>query len=99
MYCYQIMRNGSIEHTSQLFPSLEAAEKYFMNEDVPHHYAKMKFKPSVAVTGALSALISGGVHGPEHIFVQFTEVELKPVDYGEWSDLLHRKRWKRGEQI
>ena len=96
MYCYQIMRNGSVEHTSQLFPSLEAAVEYFMNEDAPNHYAKMKFKPSVAVTGVF---ISGGVYGTEHIFVQFTEVELKPAKFDEWVDLLHKKRWERGEQI
>lgn len=92
-YCYQIFRNGNVEHTSQLFPSLDAAAKYFLNEDVPNHYAKMKFKPSVAVTGAFIS------SGPEHILVRFNAVELKPVLYSEWSDLLHSKRWKRGEQI
>ena len=90
MYCYQIMRNGSVEHTSQLFPSLEAAEKYFMNEDVPHHYAKIKFRPSAAVTGAYTNVSFTDV-GAEYIFVQFTEVELKPVQYSEWSAILNRK--------
>ncbi len=85
MYCYQIMRNGSVEHTSQLFPSLEAAVEYFMNEDAPNHYAKMKFKPSMAVTGVF---ISSGKYDTEHIFVQFTEVELKPVQYNEWFYIL-----------
>lgn len=86
MYCYQIMRNGNVEHTSQLFPSLEAAVEYFMNEDAPNHYAKIKFKPSAAVTGAY---ISSGAM--EHILVRFTEAELKQVLYSDWSDLLHRK--------
>lgn len=94
-YCYQIFRNGNVEHTSKLFASLEAAVEYFMNEDAPNHYAKMKFKPSGAVNGAfVSSAEYGTIEFYEHILVRFTEVELKPVLYSEWSDLLHRKKLK-----
>ena len=63
-----------------------------MDEDAPNHYAKMKFKPSSAVTGAfVSSAEYGTVEFYEHILVRFIEVELKQVLYSEWSDLLNRK--------
>ena len=85
-YIYEITRNGNVEHTSSLFPSLKAAYDYFMEQDAPNHYGKMKFKRSHAIS---SSLVNGGSTNIMNyvIRVQFKKVESNPVPYGEWSDL------------
>lgn len=89
-YIYEIKRNGIIEHTSPLFPSLKAAYDYFMEQDAPTHYAKMKFVRSHAVS---SSLLNKRTYNPndDAIRVQFMKVESKPVPYSEWSDLCQSK--------
>lgn len=79
-YIYEITRNGTVEHTSILFPSLKAAYDYFMEQDAPNHYGKLKFTRSHAVSSSL-------INRSTNIRVQFKKVESNPVPYGEWSDL------------
>jgi hypothetical protein len=85
-YIYEITRNGTVEHTSFLFPSLKAAYDYFMKQDAPNHYGKIKFKRSHAIS---SSLVNGGSTNIMNyvIRVQFKKVESNPVPYDEWSDL------------
>lgn len=89
-YIYEITRNGTVEHTSFLFSSLKAAYDYFMEQDAPNHYGKIKFKRSHAIS---SSLVSKGINIPmdDVIRVQFKKVESNPVPYGEWSDLCDEK--------
>ena len=90
-YIYEITRNGTVEHTSFLFPSLKAAYDYFMEHDAPNHYAKIKFKRSHAIS---SSLVNKGRHisiMDDIIRVQFKKVESNPVPYGEWSDLCEKE--------
>jgi hypothetical protein len=84
-YIYEIKRNGTIEHTSSLFPNLKAAYDYFMEQDAPNHYNQIKFKRSHAVT---ASLVNKDIKIPQDdvIRVQFKKVESNPVPYGEWSD-------------
>ena len=89
-YIYEITRNGIIEHTSSLFSSLKAAYDYFMGQDVPNHYGKIKFKRSHAVSSSLvnkSSTMSNDI-----IYVQFKKVKSDPVPYSEWSDLCEKAR-------
>lgn len=89
-YIYEIKRNGNVEHTSILFPSLKAAYDYFMEQDAPNHYAKEKFARSHAIS---SSLVNKGSISIMHdvIRVQFKKVESNPVPYGEWSDLCEKE--------
>ena len=84
-YIYEINHNGIVEHTSQLFSSLKAAYDYFMEQDAPNHYGKLKFKRSHAVSSSL-------LNQSTNIRVLFKKVESKPVPYGEWSDLCEKAR-------
>ena len=90
-YIYEITRNGNVEHTSILFSSLKAAYDYFMEQDAPSHYGKMKFKRSHAVSSSLVNKSTGFSIMDDIIRVQFKKVESNPVPYGEWSDLCHEK--------
>jgi hypothetical protein len=85
-YIYEIKRNGNVEHTSFLFPTRKAAYDYFMEQDAPNHYGKIKFIQSHVVP---SALVNKCRYIPNDdcIRVQFKKVESNPVPYGEWSDL------------
>jgi hypothetical protein len=89
-YIYEIKRNGIVEHTSILFPSLKAAYDYFMEQDAPNHYSKIKFKRSHAVS---SSLVSKGkcIQKDDVIRIQFKKVESNPVPYSEWSDLCEKE--------
>lgn len=88
-YIYEIKRNGIVEHTSSLFPSLKAAYDYFMEQDAPNHYNNIKFKLSHAIT---ASLVSTGTNiMDDTIRVQFEKVESNPVPYGEWSDLCEKE--------
>jgi hypothetical protein len=89
-YIYEITRNGRIEHTSILFPSLKAAYDYFMEQDAPRHYAKMKFVRSHAISSSLVNKCTY-IPGDDCIRIQFQKVESKPVPYDEWSDLCQSK--------
>ena len=86
-YIYEITRNGIVEHTSSLFQSLKAAYDYFMEQDAPNHYSKIKFKRSHAVTASLVNKSTRISIMDDTIRVQFKKVESNPVPYGEWSDL------------
>jgi hypothetical protein len=90
-YIYEIKRNGILEHTSGLFSSLKAAYDYFMKQDAPNHYGKMKFIPSSAVSSALVNKSTRYSVMEDTIRVQFKKVESKPVPYGEWSDLCEKE--------
>ena len=89
-YIYEIKRNKIVEHTSFLFSSLKAAYNYFMEQDAPKHYAKLKFKRSHIVS---SSLVSKCTYIPNDdvIRVQFKKVESNPVPYDEWSDLCEKE--------
>ena len=89
-YIYEITRNGTVEHTSFLFPSLKAAYDYFMEQDAPNHYGKIKFKRSHAVTASLVSKCRC-ISTDDIIRVQFKKVESSPVPYGEWSDLCEKE--------
>ena len=91
-YIYEITRNGIVEHTSSLFSSLNAAYDYFMKQDAPNHYGKMKFIPSRAVSSALVNKSTRYSVMEDIIRVQFKKVESNPVPYGEWSDLCEKAR-------
>ena len=84
-YIYEIKRNGIVEHTSPLFPSLKAAYDYFMEQDAPNHYGKLKFKRSYAVSSSLVNKCTSIMN--DVIYVQFKKLESNPVPYGEWFDL------------
>ena len=86
-YIYEIKRNGNVEHTSFLFPTLKAAYDYFMEQDAPNHYGKIKFKRSHSVTASLVNRETTPSIMNDIIRVQFKKVESNPVPYGEWSDL------------
>ena len=86
-YIYEITRNGNVEHTSSLFPSLKAAYDYFMEQDAPNHYGKMKFKRSHAISSSLVNKSTRISIMDDIIRIQFKKVESNPVPYGEWSDL------------
>lgn len=87
-YIYEIKRNGTVEHTSFLFSSLKAAYDYFMEQDAPNHYGKIKFKLSHVVQ---SSLVSKDISIMDDvIYVQFKKVESEPVPYEEWSDLCEK---------
>lgn len=88
-YIYEIKRNGIVEHTSILFPSLKAAYDYFMEQDAPNHYGKIKFKRSRVVS---SSLVSKDKFiSDDAIYVQFKKVKSDPVPYNEWSDLCEKE--------
>ena len=90
-YIYEITRNGNVEYTSILFPSLKAAYDYFMEQDAPNHYSKIKFKRSYAIS---SSLVNKNTHisiMDDIIRVQFKSVESNPVPYSEWSDLCEKE--------
>lgn len=88
-YIYEIKRNGIVEHTSSLFSSLKTAYNYFMEQDAPNHYAKMKFVKSHAIS---SSLVNKNRYPiKDVIYVQFKKVESEPVLYGEWSDLCEKE--------
>ena len=89
-YIYEIKRNGTVEHTSFLFSSLKAAYDYFMEQDAPNHYSKIKFKLSHVVSSSLVSQDSSIMD--DVIYVQFKKVESEPVPYGEWSDLCKKRR-------
>ena len=87
-YIYEINHNGIVEHTSQLFSSLKAAYDYFMEQDAPNHYGKIKFKLSHVVS---SSLVSKDISITDDvIYVQFKKVESESVPYSEWSDLCEK---------
>jgi hypothetical protein len=86
-YIYEIKRNGNVEHTSFLFLTLKAAYDYFMEQDAPNHYGKIKFKRSHSVTASLVNRETTPSIMNDIIRVQFKKVESNPVPYGEWSDL------------
>lgn len=86
-YIYEITHNGNIEHTSILFPSLKAAYDYFMEQDAPNHYGKIKFKRSFAISSSLVNKSTSFSIMEDIIRVQFKKVESNPVPYSEWSDL------------
>ena len=90
-YIYEITRNGNVEHTSILFPTLKAAYDYFMEQDAPNHYGKIKFKRSHAIS---SSLVNGGsTNIMNHVIrVRFKKVESNPVPYDEWYDLCKQER-------
>jgi len=92
-YIYEIKRNGIVEHTSFLFSSLKDAYNYFMEQDAPKHYAKIKFVRSHAVS---SSLLNKRIYTPndDAIRVQFKKVESNPVPYDEWSDLCEKENVK-----
>lgn len=83
-YIYEINHNGIVEHTSQLFSSLKAAYAYFIEQDAPNHYRKLKFKRSHAVSSTL-------LNQNTNIRVQFKKVESNQVPYGEWYDLCEKE--------
>ena len=86
-YIYEITNNGTVEHTSSLFPSLKAAYDYFMKQDAPNHYGRIKFKRSHAISSSLVNKSTRFSIMEDIIRVQFKKVESNPVPYGEWSDL------------
>lgn len=86
-YIYEITRNGTVEHTSFLFSSLKAAYDYFMKQDAPNHYGKIKFKQSHAISSSLVNRETTPSIMNDIIRVQFKKVESNPVPYSEWSDL------------
>ena len=90
-YIYEITRNGTVEHTSFLFPSLKAAYDYFMEQDAPNHYGKIKFKRSHAISSSLVNKSKCISIMDDIIRVQFKKVESNPVPYGEWSDLFEKE--------
>ena len=89
-YIYEIKHNGIVEHTSNLFSSLKAAFDYFMEQDAPNHYGKIKFKRSNAFS---SSLVSKGkiTSKDDVIRIQFKKVESDPVPYDEWSNLCEKE--------
>ena len=86
-YIYEITRNGNVEHTSILFPSLKAAYDYFMEQDAPNHYGKVKFIRSHAISSSLLGNCRYSMNMNDVIYVQFKKVQSDPVPYVEWSDL------------
>ena len=90
-YIYEITRNGTVEHTSILFPSLKAAYDYFMEQDAPNHYGKIKFKRSHAISSSLVNKSTRFSIMEDVIRAQFKKVESNPVPYGEWSDLCSKE--------
>lgn len=90
-YIYEITRNGNVEHTSFLFPSLKAAYDYFMKQDAPNHYGKIKFKRSHAISSSLVNRETTPSIMNDIIRVQFKKVESNPVPYGEWSNLCEKE--------
>jgi hypothetical protein len=90
-YIYEIKRNGNVEHTSFLFPTLKTAYDYFMEQDAPNHYGKIKFKRSHAVTASLVNKETTPSIMNDIIRVQFKKVESNPVPCEEWSDLFEKK--------
>ena len=89
-YIYEIKRNGIVEHTSYLFSSLKAAYDYFMEQDAPNHYGKLKFKRSHAISSSLVNKSTRNGIIDYVIRVQFKKVESNPVPYDEWSDLCEK---------
>ena len=89
-YIYEISRNGTVEHTSPLFSSLKAAYDYFMEQDAPKRYAKIKFRRSNVFS---SSLVNKNIRIPQDdvITVQFKKVESNPVPYGEWTNLCEKE--------
>lgn len=90
-YIYEITRNGTVEHTSSLFSSLKAAYDYFMEQDAPNHYGKIKFKRSHAISSSLVNKNTRISIMDDIIRVQFKKVESNPVTYSEWSDLCEKE--------
>ena len=90
-YIYEITRNGNVEHTSFLFPSLKAAYDYFMDQDAPNHYGKIKFKRSHAISSSLVNKSRSFSIMDDIIRVQFKKVESNLVPYGEWYDLCEKE--------
>ena len=89
-YIYEIKRNGVVEHTSALFSSLKAAYDYFVEQDAPNHYGKIKFKRSHAISSSL--VNKGSTNIMNYVIrVQFLKVESNLVPYGEWSDLCEKE--------
>ena len=86
-YIYEIKRTGNVEHISGLFPTLKAAYDYFMEQDAPNHYGKIKFRRSHAISASLVNKSTRITIMDDIIRVQFKKVESNPVPYGEWSDL------------
>lgn len=89
-YIYEIKRNGIVEHTSSLFSSLKAAYDYFVEQDAPNHYGKIKFKQSHATSSSLVSKCRCIIKD-DIIRVQFKKVESNPVPYKEWSDLCEKE--------
>lgn len=89
-YIYEITRNGMFEHRSFLFPSLKAAYDYFMEQDAPNHYSKIKFKRSYAISSSL--VNKSSTTANDVIRVQFKKVQSNPVPYSEWSDLCEKEK-------
>lgn len=92
-YIYEIKRNRIVEHTSFLFSSLKSAYDYFMEQDAPKHYGKLKFIRSHVVP---SALVNKCTYIPNDdvIRVQFKKVESNPVPCEEWSDFCEKENVK-----
>lgn len=93
-YIYEIKRNGIVEHTSFLFSSLKDAYNYFMEQDAPQHYAKMKFIRSHAISSLLVKREKSVIDNNDVICVQFKKVESNPVPYDEWSDFCEKENVK-----
>ena len=91
-YIYEIKRNGNVEYTSILFPSLKAAYDYFMEQDAPNHYGKIKFKRSHAISSSLVNKSTRISIMDDIIRVQFQKVKSEPVPYSEWSDLCEKEK-------
>lgn len=88
-YIYEIKHNGIVEHTSILFSSLKAAYDYFMEQDAPNHYGKIKFVRSHAISSSL--VNKSRCPMTDVIRVQFKKVQSDPVPYSEWSDLCEKE--------
>jgi hypothetical protein len=81
-HIYEIKRNGIVEHTSFLFSSLKVAYNYFMEQDAPNHYDKIKFKQSHTISSSLVNKRSTNIMN-DVIRIRFKKIESNPVPYGE----------------
>ena len=96
-FFYAVYENCLKVYTSQIFPELEMAVDFFLNEDAPVHYAKETFTRSVMGSYLKNDFAKSRHENRPIITVSFLETHPSVIPVSRWEKACGQK-FKKNEE-
>ena len=96
-FFYVVYENSIKVHTSQIFPELETAVDFFLNEDAPAHYANEIFTRSVMGSYLKNDFAKSRQEKKPIITVSFLETHPSVIPVYRWEKACGQKFQKNEE--